>query len=124
MARKRKVNAAAFARQLEEAVVGEDSLVEVEVNAERSVWIKVPINLDTDDDYLHRLAKATSDEEICLEILAHKLGVSAEEQWHIWLDAWGGDERANKKAAKLLMNIMAAEKNDAEERAKNFRYRG
>lgn len=122
--RQRKINAAAFKRQLEEAVIGEDALVEVQASAEDSVWIRIPVNMDSGDDYLQRILKCADEEEICSEILAHKAGVTAEEQWRVWLDAFGGSPDADKKAAKLLINIFTAEKEAAEERAKNFRYRG
>ena len=120
--KQRKVNAAAFSRQMAEAVIGDDSLIEVTVNAEQSVWIKIPLGLDLDEDYARAIGRCTAPEELCLEILAHKPGVTAEEQWQVWLDAWGG--QGELKAAKLLVNIFATERADAEDRAKNFRYRG
>lgn len=125
MAKTRKVNAAAFAKQMEEAVIGDDSLREILVDkaGQRSVWVKLPVNLNAEDTYQNDLASCTTDEEMCLEALSHKAGVTAEEQWEIWCEAWAVDG-GKPKAAKLLMNILFAEAQDAEDRAKNFRYRG
>ena len=49
-------------------------------------------------------------------MLAHYPGVSAEEQWETW--------RAAGHDAKLLINIVGNLRQEAEEKAKNFRYRG
>ena len=118
MTKHRKVNAVAFAAQLAENVIAPDSLVEVPVDRAEtaSVWIKVPFNLDDEDDYLRTLAKAEGSEAMALEALSHHPSLSAEEQWAVWTSA-GHD-------AKLLCNILGTQKLEAEERAKNFRYRG
>ena len=125
MAKQRKINAAAFQKQIAESVIGDDSMLEIEVDAgkQTSVWVKLPVNLSSDDEYRAKLARCVSDEDMCLEALSHKVGVDADEQWKIWLDAWA-PEGDMHRAAKLLLNIIAAEAADAEERAKNFRYRG
>lgn len=118
MARQRKVNAAAFAKQMNEAVIGTDSLVEVPVDLAEtaSVWIKVPYNLDEGDDYAQRVARCATSEEMAMVILGEHPTLTAEEQWQTWTNA-GHD-------AKLLINIVGSEKEAAEERGKNFRYRG
>ena len=115
----RKVNAVAFAAQMAEAVIAIDNLVEVPVDRAEtaSVWIKVPFNLGDDDDYAKRLQAAASDSEaVALEALGHHPTLTADEQWATWTAA-GHD-------AKLLVNILGSETQEAQERAKNFRYRG
>lgn len=114
----RKVNAVAFGEQLAEMVIAPDSLAEVFVDrAEtQSVWVKVPFNLDEDDDYVRKIAGMSSSEEIVLEMLAHHPSLTAEEQWATWKAA-GHD-------AKLLINIVGNLRQEAEDRQKNFRYRG
>ena len=114
---KRKINAVAFAKQMSEQVIGDDSLVEIQVNAAgtESVWAKVPFNLDEGDDYLAKLSACSTGEEMALLMLGFYPGASAEEQWATWTAA-GND-------AKLLTNIIGAARSEAEERAKNFRYR-
>ena len=115
----RKVNAVAFAAQMAEAVIADDSLVEVPVDRAEtaSVWIKVPFNLGDDDDYAKRLQAAASDSEaVALEALGHHPTLTADEQWATWTAA-GHD-------AKLLVNILGSETQEAQERAKNFQYRG
>lgn len=114
----RTINAVAFNRQIAEQVIAPDSLAEVFVDRAEttSVWVKVPFNLDEGDDYLRRLSGSASSEEMALEMLGHYPGASAEEQWATWQDA-GHD-------AKLLINIVGSLRQEAEEKAKNFRYRG
>ena len=116
--RHRKINAIAFAAQLTEHVIAPDSLAEVFVDRAEtaSVWVKVPFNLDEGDDYLRKIAARNSGEDVALEMLAHYPGVSAEDQWETW-QAAGHD-------AKLLINIVGNLRQEAEEKAKNFRYRG
>ena len=116
--RHRKINAIAFAAQLTEHVIAPDSLAEVFVDRAEtaSVWVKVPFNLDEDDDYRRKIAAGNSSEDVALEMLAHYPGASAEEQWETW--------RAAGHDAKLLINFVANMRLAAEEKAKNFRYRG
>ena len=113
--RHRKVNAVAFSAQLTEHVIAPDSLAEVFVDRAEtaSVWVKVPFN---PDDYMRKIAAGNSGEDVALEMLAHCPGVSAEEQWATW--------RAAGHDAKLLINIVGNLRQEAEEKAKNFRYRG
>ena len=114
----RKVNAVAFAAQMAEVVIADDSLVEVPVDRAEtaSVWIKVPFNLDDGDEYAKRLAATSGADEMAMECLAHHSTLTAEEQWETWTAA-GHD-------AKLLVNILGTQTQEAQERAKNFRYRG
>ena len=114
----RKINAVAFAAQLTEHVIAPDSLAEVFVDRAEttSVWVKVPFNLDEGDDYMRKIASGNTSEEIALEMLAHHPGASAEEQWETWTAA-GHD-------AKLLINLVGNLRQEAEEKARNFRYRG
>ena len=115
---KRKINAVAFDKQMAEQVIADDSLLEIQANAAgtESVWAKVPFNLDEGDDYLARLSACSTGEEMALLMLSFYPGASADEQWEKWTAA-GLD-------AKLLTNIVGAARSEAEERAKNFRYRG
>ena len=118
MTKHRKVNAVTFGRQIAEQVIAPDSLAEVFVDRAEttSVWVKVPFNLDEGDDYMRKIAAGNSSEDVALEMLAHYPGVSAEEQWATW--------RAAGHDAKLLINIVGNLRQEAEEKAKNFRYRG
>ena len=112
----RKINATAFKRQMAEQVVAPDSLIEVQVNEQDSVLVKIPFNLDEGDDYRSAIAACSTGEEIALVMLGFHQSLSAEEQWAKWTDA-GHD-------AKLLTNIVGNAVQEAEEKAKNFRYRG
>lgn len=114
----RRINAVAFAAQLAEQVIGPDSLVEVAANRAGTVtvWVKVPFNLSEGDTYGRDLAAATTAEDTAKEALSHYPGATAEEQWATWTEA-GHD-------AKLLINIVGNLRQEAEDRAKNFRYRG
>lgn len=118
MTKHRKVNAVTFGRQIAEQVIAPDSLAEVFVDRSEStsVWVKVPFNLDEGDDYLRRLSGVASSDDMAVEMLAHYPGASADEQWATWREA-GHD-------AKLLINIVGNLRQEAEEKAKNFRYRG
>ena len=114
----RKVNAIAFQQQMAEVVIADDSLVEVAVDraGTASVWIKVPFNLDDDDDYAKRVASASGSLALAMEALGHHPTLTADEQWATWTAA-GHD-------ARLLVNILGTQTQEAQERAKNFRYRG
>lgn len=112
----RKINAEAFAKQMAEQIIAPDSLVEIQANQQDSVWAKIPFNLDEGDDYLTRLSACGSGEEFARLALSFHPTRSADEQWETWIAA-GRD-------AKLLVNIVGMMRQEAEERAKNFRYRG
>lgn len=114
----RKVNAVAFGEQLAEMVIAPDSLAQVFVDRAEteSIWVKVPFNLDEDDDYVRRISGMSTGKEMALEMLGHHPSLTAEEQWATW-EAAGHD-------AKLLINIVGNLRQEAEDRQKNFRYRG
>ena len=112
----RKINASAFAKQMAEQVIAPDSLIEIEANTEESVWVKVPFNLDEGDEYPSKLAACSTGEEMAKLMLGFHPQHTADEQWATWVGA-GRD-------AKLLVNIVGSLRVDAEEKAKNFRYRG
>lgn len=119
MAKKyREVNAVAFAQQHAEAVIAPDSLAKVAVDraGTQHVWVKVPFGLDEGDEYMAAVSSKTDGEAMALEILGHYPGATAEEQWATWTEA-GHD-------AKLLITIVGNLRQEAEERSKNFRYRG
>ena len=125
--KRRRINIVAFERQLAEAVIGPDSLVELEINASDSIWVKIPINLDDDDEYMREVMAQTSSEEMCLRMLALKPGMDADadadERARVareQLDAW----LATGRKPKDLVVVFMSELNATEERAKNFRYRG
>lgn len=105
-----------FRKQIDEAVIGADHLVEVEAAPGKSVWIKIPLNLAEDDDYPARLQAASTGKDLALVILSGRPGVTAQEQWETWSDA-GWDEND-------LAVVFGTENKAAQERLGNFRYRG
>lgn len=116
--KKRKVNAVQFQKQFEEQVIGPGSLVEIALNSAEteSVWIKVPFNLDDDDDYVRLVSSQTTSEDMAMVILGQHPDYSAEDQWaKVVAAGW---------SAKDVINWVGHEKLAAEERAKNFQYRG
>lgn len=116
----RKIDLGKFKRQLEEGVVGDDSLIEVAVSAERSVWIKVPVLLDESDTYLRDVQAISDAREGCIEILNHKPGATGEEQLAVLLEAYPDED----SAYKLIMAVWMTETSSAQERLGGFRYRG
>lgn len=100
-----KVNVKEFQRKLAEEVIGPDSLIEAEVNAEESVYLKVPVNLEADDpliqmtsDAQERMQEAIQDDDqsalvdaqrdLALAILSFDPnGRPADDALGIWIDA-------------------------------------
>ena len=121
----RKINASAFAKQMAEQVIAPDSLIEIEANAEESVWVKVPFNLDEGDEYPSKLAACSTGEEVAKLMLGFHREEDAPTEWD---EQWANEQWATWTAAgndaKLLVNIVGSERAAAEEKAKNFRYRG
>lgn len=118
----RKINAAAFKRQLAEYVVGPDSIEEVELNAERTIRMRLSVNLDPDEypdhkRFIDKLEIATSEEDTRGVALA-------------FLDVPGQDAEEALSAANEagittgdLMNMWQVETGAARERLGNFRYK-
>ena len=104
-----------FKRQIAEAVLTDDHLVEVEAAPGKSVWIKIPLNLDDDDDYPQRLRAAKGGEDLALVILSGHPDRTAQQQWEEWTSAGltAGD----------LAVVFGTESQAAQERLGNFRYR-
>ncbi|MFD6032445.1 hypothetical protein ACX12M_17130 [Cellulosimicrobium cellulans] len=108
-----------FKRQFSEEVIGEGSLVPVEIGDGDVVKIKLPLLLDEDDDYQDRLQQATqSDEEdaVPLVVLGANPDRDAEEQWAAW--------QAAGYTSKDLAAIYQAELLAAQDRLRDFRYGG
>ena len=122
MAKAKKINVAAFERQLAENVIGDDSLKELEVNADQSVWIKVPISLDdaTDSPFEEMRSKiqACGDDQdaAALVVLGGHPTVSSQEQLDIW--------KATGRSAGLLMQMWAIVTRETLQNLQDFRYRG
>lgn len=112
---RRRVRMDQFKRQMAEQVLPDDSLVQVELDEVRSVQIKIPVMLDEDDDFPARIEAAESLEEMALVLLSGG-STPAEEQWETWKAA-GYD-------AVDLMKVYATERAGAEERMRQFRYKG
>lgn len=114
--KRRVVRMDEFSKQLEENVIGPDHLVEVEAAPGKSVWIKIPINLEDDDDYTDRLSAADAAAEMALVVLSGHPSLTAEQQWETWTSAG--------LTANDLVVVFGAETTAARERLGNFRYRG
>lgn len=113
----RVVRADRFRQQLTENVIGEDSLVGIEVAEGDIVKIKVPVLLDEESmDYPQRIADADSERERALVVLGYNPDRTAEEQ----LDAVLAAGYTYRDIAAWLNTETAA----AQEALGKFRYRG
>lgn len=116
--RRRRVRMDRFKAQLAEAVIGEDSLLEVEVGEDEAVVMRLPVLLPEGDDYQERVANAAGDSgrAAALLILGYHPTRSAEEQLDVWESAgYTTDD---------LAAVFGAETNAARERLGNFRFNG
>ena len=120
-----KLNIEAFKRQRAEAVIGQDNLYELEVDSAgtASVWIRIPDDPVSDADYRAALARASSSpKEFALELLSHKPGVSAEEQWATVMESQGAD--GEDEALDLFLGAAEKAVEIVAKRKENFEYRG
>ena len=105
-----------FKEQIAEAVLPPNHLLEVEAAPGKSVWIKIPLNLDEDDDYPARIQAAANGKDLALVLLSGHPDLTAQEQWDTWTSA-GFNEND-------LAVVFGTENRAAQERLGNFRYRG
>ena len=115
--RRRRVRVDQFKKQLAEEVIGEDSLVELEIGRGEFVTIYVPLDGDDTKDVGRKLREAGDDKEAgALVVLAGNPDVSAEDQLAKWLDSGNSLDD--------LIKIYMVEMRAAAERLGEFRYRG
>ncbi|ANC31429.1 hypothetical protein [Isoptericola dokdonensis] len=117
--KRRRINMAQFKDQVSEQVVGEGSLIPVDLPNGETVWIKIAVNLEEDDDYADRLREAgenNDSEAMARVVLSGHPDHDADEQLLKWVDAGYtiGD----------LGQLVGAETNAARDRLAAFRYRG
>jgi len=108
-----------FKKQFADEVIGEGSLVPVEIGDGEVVKIKLPIMLDEDDEYQDVLREAFDSgeaEQVSLAVLGGDPDRSAEEQWEAWKAA-GYD-------SSDLAAVYRAELSAAQDRLNDFRYGG
>lgn len=106
-------------KQYADRVIGEGSLVRVEISAGEYVWIKLPIMLAEDDDFPDRLRAAgvaQDSEELALVVLSGHPDHTAEEQWEKW--------KASGFDASDLALAFKSELDAAQDRQSDFRYAG
>ncbi len=113
----RVVRADRFSQQLTEQVVGEDSLVGIEVAEGDIVKIKIPVLLDEECmDYPRRLADADTERDRALVVLGYNPERDAEEQLAAVLAAG--------YTIRDIAAWLTAETQTAQEALGKFRYRG
>lgn len=130
----RKINMKKFDALLAETVIGPDSLVELEISADESLHIKIPVNLDDDDPFVEAYNDAqtaiqvasTSDSVDGMKDAMRGLALvllSADPEKRDpeeLLDLW---EATGRKVGDLIV-VHNVEVQDARERLGNFRYKG
>jgi len=122
MAKAKKINVAAFERQLAENVIGDDSLKELQVNAEESVWIKIPVDLNDatgsaiEDMRAQIIACGDDADAAALVLLAGHPTFTAEDQLETW--------KSSGRSAGLLMQMWAVLTRETMQNLQDFRYRG
>jgi len=122
MAKQRKINIAEFEKQIAENVIGDDSVVELAVNHEDSISIRVPINIKdgTESPYeemVEQIKMAGSDwRAAALAVIAERPGMSREDQLELW--------ESTGRTPGFLLQVWKQQTGEAAERFENFRYRG
>lgn len=117
MANRRRVRMDKFKAQLAEEVIGEDSLVELEIAKGEYVTIYIPVDPEKAAEFGKELQGIGSDSEAgALLVLGNNPTVTAAEQFEKW-QAAGFDVRD-------LLLAYSAEAQSARERLGKFRYRG
>lgn len=115
MGKARRVRADRFRQQLAEHVIGEDSLVELEVADGDIIKVKLPVLLNEGDEYVRLMNEAVGEREKALVVLSFNPDRDAEEQLDALLAA-GYDYR-------FLAAFIASESAVAQEALGKFRYR-
>jgi len=112
---KRRIRMDQFKAQITEQVLPDDALIPVELSEDVTVYIKIPILLDEEDDFLERLQACTTQKDVALVILSGG-DADPEEQWKQWqLAGYDGVD---------LVKLFNSERAAAEDRLKAFRYKG
>lgn len=106
-----------FKKQLAEEVIGEDSLVEVEIGKGEYVTLYIPIDSDEAKEHSHLLRSVGVDSEAgALAVFDHNPDRTPEDQLAAWQNAGF--------TINDLIRVYGVESRAAGERLGEFRYKG
>ena len=122
MAKARKINVSEYEKQLAENVIGDDSIVELAVNHQDTIAIRVPINIKDGDgsayeEMVEQIRRAGSDwRAAALAVLADRPGQSREDQLELW--------ESTGRTPAFLVHLWKQQTDETAEKFANFRFRG
>lgn len=105
---RRRVRMSQFSAQVAEAVLPPDGVVEVELDEQTTVSIRLPLNMDADDEYVQAIRAAEGADDLARVVLG-------DEQLEVW--------KASGRTADEFAVLFGSESRAAQERLRDFRYR-